>query len=124
MTVVIDTHVLYWILTQDTTRLTSKALNTLTAAKEIILPSIILLELFGLLQKKGALKYFDLLIRRIPKSRYTIYPLDLVIIKEVRRIKALLELHDKVITATAKHLNIAVISKDTEITKAYKRVIW
>ncbi len=124
MRVVIDTHALFWVLTQDLTKLTNKALSVLEQADKIILPTIVLLELLGLLQKKKALKFFDILLKQIPTSKYLIVPLDMVVIKEIRKIKANLELHDKVIIATAKYLELSIITKDEEITKKYKNVIW
>lgn len=124
MRVVIDTHALFWVLTQDLTKLTNKALSVLEQADKIILPTVVLLELLGLLQKKKALKFFDILLKQIPTSKYLIVPLDMVVIKEIRKIKANLELHDKVIIATAKYLELSIITKDEEITKKYKNVIW
>ncbi len=124
MRVVIDTHVLYWVLTQDLDKLTNKALGTISQAEEIIVPTIVLLELLGLLQKKKATRYFDILLKQFPKSKYIVVPLDIAVIKEIRKIKAKFELHDKVIVATAKGLGLSLVTKDEEITKKYKRVIW
>lgn len=124
MRVVIDTHVLFWVLTQDITRLTSKALKALEQAEEIFLPTIVLLELLALCQKKKTLKYFDLLLKQIPNSKYVIVSMDIAVIKEIRRIKSRLELHDKVIVATAKYLDSPLVTKDEDITQKYRKVIW
>lgn len=124
MRVVIDTHILFWVLTQDLEKITTAALNSLNQADEIIVPTMILLELLGLLQKKKALKYFDILLEQIPSSKYVVIPMDIAIIKETRRIKTELELHDKVVVATAKYLGLPIVTKDEEITKKYKKTIW
>lgn len=124
MRIVIDTHILFWVLTQDLARLTDTALKALNQTDEIIIPAMVLLELLGLLQKREALEYFDILLKQIPNSKYVVIPLDVAIIKEVRRIKSKFELHDKVIVATAKYLGLPLITKDEEITKKYKKIIW
>lgn len=124
MKVVIDTHVLFWILTQDLDRLTDIALKTLKEADEIIIPTIVLLELLGLLQKKKALRLFDILIKQIPKSKYVTLPMDITIIKETRNNRSKLELHDKVIVASAQSLGLSIVTKDEEISKRYKKTIW
>lgn len=124
MRVIIDTHVLFWVLTQDTNQLTEEALNKLEQAEEIILPTIVLLELLGLLQKKKEVKYFDVLLKQLPNSKYVVMSLDIAIIKETRKIKYQFELHDKVIVATAQYLGLPIVTKDLEITKKYKNVIW
>ena len=124
MKVIIDTHILFWLLTQDTDKLTYKVLSTLEEAEEVILPTIVLLELLGLLLKKKQLEYFNILLNQIPKSKYIVVPLDLAIIKETRKIKDSFELHDKVIVATAKYLKLPIVTKDEEITEKYKDIIW
>ncbi len=124
MKFLLDTHVLFWTLTLQKTKLSKKVTKTLEEADELILPTIVLLELSGLLQKKQGDRYFDILLNQIPKSKYFIVPLDLRTVEETRRIKGTLELHDKVIVATAKILDIPIITKDKEIAKVYKKIIW
>lgn len=63
-------------------------------------------------------------MKSIPESKYTIWPLDMGVVLQMYGIKDTLELHDRVIVATAKQLNIPRISKDREITKIYKKTIW
>jgi len=124
MKAVIDTHALYWALVEDTKELSPKALEIINDSESLILPSIVLLELLGLLQKKGKLIYFDKFIRNIPKSKYIILPLDLATIKETRLLKKQLELHDRVIVAAAKMLDLPLITRDEKIMGIYKKVIW
>lgn len=124
MKVVIDTHVLFWILTQDLSKVSDIALKALEQAEEIILPTIVLLELLSLLQKKRSIKYFDELLKQIPKSKYIATPMDMSVVQQVRKIKSKLELHDKVIVATAKYLSVPIVTKDKEITEKYTEVIW
>jgi len=85
MKFLLDTHVLFWTLTLQKTKLTKKVTKTLEEADELILPTIVLLELSGLLQKKQG---------------------------------------DRYLVATAKILDIPIITKDKEIAKVYKKIIW
>lgn len=124
MKVLVDTHVLFWALAQDKKKLTPKALQVISDAEMLLLPTIVLLELLGLLEKKQKLHYFDKLLKSLPGSTYVIIPLDITVIKETRLLKDKLELHDRVIVATAKSLNLPIITRDEQITKVYKKIIW
>lgn len=106
MKALVDTHALFWALTQDKKKLTPKVLQVISDAKILLLPTIVLLELLGLLEKKQKLHYFDKLLKSLPDSKYVITPLDITVVKETRLLKDKLELHDRVIIATAKSLNL------------------
>ena len=51
MSIVTDTHALYWFLTADK-RLSRAAKNTIEESETIIIPTIVLLEFLYLFQKK------------------------------------------------------------------------
>jgi len=124
MQILLDTHTLFWNLTLQRIKLPKKVQNLLEVADELILPTIVLLELSGLLHKKRKKKHFDILLSQIPESKYVIVPLDLAIVEETHRIEGGLELHDKVIIATAKFLDIPILTKDRQISKSYKKTVW
>ena len=124
MKALVDTHALFWALIQDKKKLTSKALQVIDEAEMLLLPTIVLLELLGLLEKKQKLRYFDKLLNNLSDSKYVVIPLDITVLKETRSLKDKLELHDRVIVATAKSLNLPIITKDEEITKLYKKIVW
>lgn len=120
----LDTHILFWSLTDQKDKFSQEIYNMLEEARELILPTIVLLELFRLLQKKKKGEYFDIFLKNLPDSKYIIVPLDINIVQQTTKIKAELEIHDKVIVATAQLLNVRLISKDEEITRVYKKTIW
>jgi len=124
MKVIVDTHALFWALAEDTKSLTPAALQIINDSESLIIPTIVLLELLGLLEKKQKMSYFDKFIKNIPNSKYVIVPLDIAVLKETRLLKDKLELHDRVIVATAKLLKLSLITKDEQITDVYKKVIW
>lgn len=124
MKVIIDTHTLFWTLAEDTKKLSPQALQIINESESLILPSIVLLELLSLLEKKQMISYFDKFIRDISNSKYIVMPLDLAVLKNTRLLKNKLELHDRVIVATAKMLNLPLVTKDEQITDVYKRAIW
>lgn len=124
MKVLIDTHVLFWALAEDIKRLSPKALQIINDSESLILPSIVLLELLGLLEKKQKMSYFDKFMKDIPNSKYVIAPLDIAVLKKTRLLRNKLELHDRVIVATAELLRLPLITKDEQIIDVYKKVIW
>lgn len=124
MKALVDTHALFWVLTQDKKKLTPKALQVISDAEMLLLPTIVLLELLGLLEKKLKLHYFDKLLKSLSDSKYVTIPLDITVMRETRLLKDKLELHDRVIVATAKSLNLPIITKDEQITKVYKKIVW
>ncbi len=124
MNLVIDTHTLLWFLT-DEGKLGSKAQESLEKAERIYVPTIVLLELLYLLEKVSERAKFSTLLQKIENNnRYIIIAADMAIVNEVLRQKLKLEMHDRIIVATAKILNVPLITKDKVIKKLYKNTIW
>jgi len=69
----LDTHILFWSLTDQKDKFSQEIYHLLEKAEELILPTIVLLELFHLLQKKGQAEYFDIFIKNLPNSKYVRY---------------------------------------------------
>lgn len=130
---VADTHALHWHLTNDP-RLTTEAKQLLSEADaglhRILVPSIILVEATYLVEKgKLAANLLQELLTRVQTVRgsYAVAPLDLGVVQALRTIPrdAVPDMPDRIIVATAKHLNLALISRDEKIQKAeVVKVIW
>ena len=128
MNYVIDTHALVWYLT-DSLLLSRKARKIIKDCEGgrgiIIVPTIVLAELLSICEKKK-IPHFEKLLQKLEESgRYFIHPLDLEIIKKLPRIKDNLELHDRVIVATAELFKAKIITRDRKIKKLLgSKVIW
>ena len=117
----VDTHALVWFLLEDR-KLPARALRLLRAAergeRDIIVPTIVLAE--GItIEEKGRLG--------LPKGRILDWVLthpslvvadfDLSALVEMQGLAAGLELHDRIIAATARLYSAAVITRDPMITR-------
>ena len=123
--IVIDTHPLFWYFTQDSTRLPSKTKAYLEGVSRIFVPTIVLLELLYLLQKKRLTNKFSFVLRTLKTSKkYVPLSLDLDIVEQIFRFSTKLESHDSVIVATAQMLRVPLVTKDRKIRDMYKNTIW
>jgi predicted nucleic acid-binding protein len=129
MIYVTDTHPFVWYLTEDD-RLGKNAKEIFERAEEgidvIAVPTIVLAECLYLLEKDGMTVKFKDIIEKVEIGwNYTVLPFDMTIMKSIISMKGLKELHDKIITASAKILNAKLITKDAEIKKCgYVETIW
>lgn len=126
--VTLDAHTLIWYVHEDSNiRLSRVALDVIDNAERngtIYVPTVALLEILRLIEKKRYPLSFDTLVERIRHSRsYQPVPLDMDIIEVTKRFPAL-ELHDRVIVATAIVTNSVLVSRDKEIRAAGVRVVW
>jgi PIN domain nuclease of toxin-antitoxin system len=119
MVYVVDTHALVWFF-EESSELGKNALNALNSeSSKIIIPTIVLAEIFYLSQQKRIESSFTDIIQAIEQDdRCIIYPLDLNVI---RFLPERLNIHDGIICGTAlvyKELlqeDIKLITKDKEI---------
>jgi len=116
---VADTHSLVWYFT-GSKKLGQKALevfrNSLSGKSIIFIPTIVLAEIIDIIEKKRISVNYEELLDEIEKgSNFEIYPLDVNVLKTLKEIKGISELHDKIIVATAKLLEAKVITKDADI---------
>ncbi len=88
--------------------------------------TISLLELFYVSKKKGIVPLFDAFLEEIEGgSNYTVYELDMDIVREAFRLELIEEMHDKVIAATAKILRVPLITADGNIRQSgHVSVLW
>jgi len=125
---VIDTHALVWYLTDDN-RLGVKAREILTkidnGESTGVIPSIVILEAMAIFEKRGLHNLFAEIYAEIKESsNYLIYPLSSEIIDEIINLPLELELHDRIILATAKYLGTPLITKDRALRKYHESIIW
>jgi predicted nucleic acid-binding protein len=130
---VTDTHALLWHLASDP-RLSSTARKLFTETDaghhRIYVPSIVLVEVIYLAEKARidpkALKQTLHLLNSSP-ANYPLISLDLAVILVLQSINRTLipGMPDRIIAATAKHLNLPLITRDTAIAAAETvAVIW
>ena len=121
---VVDTHALIWFL-EETPLLGKKAEEILTnPASTLIIPVIVLCELYAYLKKKKKIESYKTIYENIVSDkRFTIKNLipDLIF-----KIPVQLELHDGIIAATLSEIPGAVLlSKDEELKVwAKEAIVW
>lgn len=120
MNYVTDTHSLVWYFTEDP-RLSKKALDIFERTKReglIIIPAVVLAELMFIARKGKITIAFSETVKKIEECKnFTVAALDIEILKVADKIKADIEMHDKLIIATALYFEAALITKDEEIKK-------
>ena len=129
MPYVTDAHPLVWHLLRSQ-RLSAKAaalFNAADAGQDVIyIPTIVLGELMHIAEAAQiSLKFSDVLKQIKSGDNYVTIPLDLPIIEAAAEIRVRLEMHDRLIVATAKVLNVSLITRDEAITSAgLVPVVW
>ena len=129
MPYVADTHTLIWFLT-GSSQLGQNALQIMresAAGREIIvIPTIVLGELMSLCEKgKTSLNFREVLTKIESGDNYRIVPLDLATLKAASQTLADLSMHDRFIIATAKTLNLPLLTRDQAITQSGQvHTIW
>lgn len=132
MSVVADTHAALWYLL-DSPRLSARALERMTATiasgAVILVPSISIVE-FVYLTEKGriptlARDRFEAALTD-PGSSIRIVPLTLGIAQDLTRVpwKAVPDMPDRIIAATALHLGLPLVSRDSRMQVPGLEVVW
>lgn len=125
---VTDTHSLVWYFTENP-KLSKKALRTFEkTVKEgtIIIPTVVLAEIMYISRKGRINMTFAETLERIEDNdNFEVVPLDLDILKEAEQMDVELEMHDKLIVATALFFDAPLITADGEIRESKSiKVIW
>ena len=130
MSYVIDTHTLLWYVTNDK-QLSSRVEKILDEAHHtvnsiILLPSIVLMEAIDVLEKGKVSYQIDVFLNAIQNGeQYELAPITWEIIEAYRKIHTALEIHDRLIVATAMQSNARILTKDANISKLYQQlVVW
>lgn len=121
--VVVDSHALFWFFSENS-KLSSRGRNLIQEASEVIIPSIVLMEILYILEKSNLSFRFVEILSELKLRRYTVYPLDLDIVTQALFISSRMEMHDRIIVATAQFFDCYLISKDPEIQKIYQKTLW
>ena len=130
--VVVDTHALIWYLLASQ-KISSRAIASLDDAvrigDSIYLSSISVVEIIYLVEK-GKLPEiaFDRLISSLYNmdSSFVVIPLDLNIAQSIQKIprEMIPDMPDRIITATALHMNLPLVTRDKKIQAAGIKTIW
>ncbi|MBI4825309.1 MAG: type II toxin-antitoxin system VapC family toxin [Nitrospirae bacterium] len=115
MDYVTDTHSLVWYFTDDS-RLSSDALKAFQASEEegtVFVPAVVLAEIMFIARKGRITISFEDTLKRIEENgSFEIVPLNVEILRAADKIEADLEMHDRLIAATALYNNSSLITKD------------
>jgi len=115
MDYVTDTHSLVWYFTDDS-RLSNKALQAFQSSEEkgiIFVPAVVLAETMFIARKGRITLSFEDTLNRIEESEnFEIVPLNAEILRAADKIEADMEMHDRLIVATALWHNASLITKD------------
>ena len=115
MDYVTDTHSLVWYFTDDS-RLSSKALQAFQSPEEkgiIFVPAVVLAEIMFIARKgRITLSFEDTLNRIEEREEFEIATLNAEILRTADKIEADMEMHDRLIVATALWHNASLITKD------------
>ena len=118
---VTDTHSIVWYFTDDP-RLSRRALEVFEKTiKEgvIIIPTVVLAEIMYIEGKGKITLTFDETLQKIDSyENFIVAALDLEILKVAEKIRVDLEMHDKLIAATALYYDASLITRDPLITKS------
>ncbi|MBI1930482.1 type II toxin-antitoxin system VapC family toxin [Candidatus Poribacteria bacterium] len=127
MSYVTDAHSLVWYFMDDP-KLSQNARDAFEGTVDsgvIIVPTIVLAEIMYISRKgKIPITFEDTLSRLEGYENFWIVPLDIDILKVAANIDSL-EMHDRLIIATALYFDVPLITKDEQITKSQViSVIW
>ena len=121
MNFVTDTHSLVWYFTEDA-RLSKKAFDAFEGTIEsgtVIVPAVVLAEIMFIAKKGRVTLTFEDTLKKIEGyENFDIAPLDAEILTIADKIEADLEMHDKLIVATALYYEAALITKDELVSKS------
>lgn len=130
--VVSDTHSAIWFLAKspNISSIARQAMRDATDAGEPIYVSAITLVEITYLIEKGRLPEQDLtdLLKELknPASNFELVPIDLAVTQTLRLIprSAVPDMPDRIIAATAQHLNLPLVTRDNKIRAANLTTIW
>ena len=128
-TFIADAHSLAWFITQSH-RISTQASEILRkgedAEVEVLIPTIVLAELLYLSERKKVSVSMPEILNRVHESGgFVVVPFDWQVFDEMQRLPTHLEIHDRIIAATAKVYGGKVITKDEQLRdSAAVEIIW
>ena len=126
--ITLDAHVIAWYLHEPSKKkLSEKAIEAVRSAERngiVYIPTIALLEVLRLVEKgKIPLSFGEVLAGLERSKRHEIIPFDTKLLRVAMQVQGL-ELHDRLIAATAILTNSILISKDRAIGTPGVTVVW
>ena len=121
MNYVTDAHTIVWYFMDDPqlSQNARQAFDETIAAGVIIIPTIVLAEIMYISQTGRSSMTFEETLAHIEMyENFRIAALELDILKVAASISVNLEMHDKLIVATALYFNAHLITKDEQITQS------
>lgn len=128
MIYVTDTHSLVWYFADDS-RLSERALRSFEdTAREglMIVPAVVIAEILFISRKgRVAVGFAETVARIEAMDNFEIASLDMDVLRMADSIGADLEMHDKLIVATALCYDAVLVTRDDQITKSKTvRTVW
>ncbi len=129
MASLVDTHTLIWFLTKDK-RLGRKAIEVLRKAESgdgtVIIPTIVLAEIMYICGKnKAELSFNKVLEKLIGSVNYLVCDLDIDTIIKASELDKIMEIHDRIIVASALLTGSKILTKDENIKESnYVEAVW
>jgi len=128
MDYVTDAHSLIWYFTDDPC-LSQRAVEVFEGtAKEgiIIVPAVVLAEIMFIAKKGRIILTFEETLKKIEEyDNFYIAPLDINILRVADKIEMEMEMHDKLIVATALYFKATLITRDKRIKETgIVSIIW
>lgn len=132
MGVLLDTHAVVWYLL-DAKELSAEARRVIDAAAQagesLCLASISLVEIVYLVEKgrlpEMALERLNSVLSE-PAASLVLVPLDAAVAQAVRQVRreSVPDMPDRIIVATALHLDLPLVTRDQQIRSAGVNTIW
>jgi len=91
----------------------------------MLLPTIVLAELVGVMVKRRVDFDHEAFIDRLPQTGFQLLSFDEPVLRQFYRLPTTLDIHDRIIVATALVYNASVVTKDEKIVaSATAPVVW
>jgi predicted nucleic acid-binding protein len=124
---VADTHALIWHLVRSP-RLSETARSLMRSAdrgdSELVVPTVVMMEALWISERKNPGVTFDRVVQYISQMpNATVAVLDLPALLEAQRLPQFLEMHDRIIAATARVYGATLISRDRQL-QAVVETVW
>ncbi|MDQ6602066.1 MAG: PIN domain-containing protein [Chloroflexota bacterium] len=125
---VVDTHPLAWYLDHGPS-LSPTASHFIAEAfdgrRHMLLPIIVLAELVGVMVKRRVRFDHETFVDRLPQTGFQLLAFDEPVLRQFYQLPTTLDIHDRIIVATALVYNASVVTKDEKIVaSATVPVVW
>lgn len=110
---------------EDPDKLSPLTRRILEARPKLVISVIVLFELLYMEKKSDGLISLAKVLRHLKSHKHTIVPVDEKVFNKAKEIKKDLDLHDRIIVATALLTKTLLITKDEQILKSkVVKTVW